>query len=74
LDEADQLVDGGFEEELKFIFRCLPENRQNLFFSATMTSNLQNLCECYQDKLYAFEAPEGVKLLEGLKMMTIDEE
>jgi ATP-dependent RNA helicase DDX49/DBP8 len=60
LDEADQLVDGSFEEELKYIFQCLPENRQNLFFSATMTSNLQKLCEAYQDKLYAFKAHEEV--------------
>ncbi|XP_004503218.1 DEAD-box ATP-dependent RNA helicase 36 [Cicer arietinum] len=66
LDEADRVLDVGFQEELKFIFQCLPENRQNLFFSATTTSNLQKLCDRYQDKLYAFEAYEGFKTVEKL--------
>ncbi|XLU46251.1 hypothetical protein S245_041065, partial [Arachis hypogaea] len=42
LDEVDRVLDVSFQEELKFIFKCLPENRQNLFFSATTTSNLQS--------------------------------
>ncbi|XLR49839.1 hypothetical protein HN51_000519 [Arachis hypogaea] len=42
LDEADRVLDVSFQEELKFIFKCLPENPQNLFLSATTTSNLQS--------------------------------
>ncbi|OIW11686.1 hypothetical protein TanjilG_12205 [Lupinus angustifolius] len=71
LDEADRVLDVSFQEELKFIFRCLPENRQNLFFSATTTSNLQKLCERYQDKLYIYEAYEGLKTVETLKQQVI---
>ncbi|GAU43533.1 hypothetical protein TSUD_98530 [Trifolium subterraneum] len=71
LDEADRVLDVGFQEELKFIFQCLPENRQNLFFSATTTSNLQKLRERYQDKLYAFEAYEGFKTVEKLTQQAI---
>ncbi|XP_045801825.1 DEAD-box ATP-dependent RNA helicase 36-like [Trifolium pratense] len=71
LDEADRLLDVGFQEELKFIFQCLPENRQNLFFSATTTSNLQKLCTRYQDKLYAFQAYEGFKTVEKLTQQVI---
>ncbi|KAK7243817.1 hypothetical protein RIF29_38629 [Crotalaria pallida] len=71
LDEADRVLDVSFQEELKFLFRCLPENRQNLFFSATTTSNLQKLCERYQDKLYVYEAYEGLKTVETLKQQVI---
>ncbi|TKY49425.1 DEAD-box ATP-dependent RNA helicase 36 [Spatholobus suberectus] len=71
LDEADRVLDVGFQEELKFIFRCLPENRQNLFFSATTTSNLQKLRERYQDKLYVYEAYEGFKTVETLEQQVI---
>ncbi|KAF7824387.1 DEAD-box ATP-dependent RNA helicase 36 [Senna tora] len=71
LDEADRVLDVGFQEELKFIFQCLPENRQNLFFSATTTSSLQKLHERYQDKLYVFEAYEGLKTVETLKQQVI---
>ena len=35
LDEADRLLDLGFSEELTRILALLPEQRQNLFFSAT---------------------------------------
>ncbi|KAI4333284.1 hypothetical protein L6164_018115 [Bauhinia variegata] len=71
LDEADRLLDVGFQEELKFLFQCLPENRQNLFFSATTTSNLQKLHERYQDKLYVYEAYEGFKTVETLQQQMI---
>ncbi|XP_061356438.1 DEAD-box ATP-dependent RNA helicase 36-like [Gastrolobium bilobum] len=71
LDEADRVLDVGFQEELKVIFQCLPENRQNLFFSATSTSNLQKLRERYQDKLYVYEAYEGLKTVETLEQQVI---
>ncbi|KAL2331017.1 hypothetical protein Fmac_018598 [Flemingia macrophylla] len=71
LDEADRVLDVGFQEELKFIFQCLPENRQNLFFSATTTSNLEKLRDRYQDKLYVYEAYEGFKTVETLKQQVI---
>ncbi|RHN61698.1 putative RNA helicase [Medicago truncatula] len=69
LDEADQLLDVGFRDELNVIVQCLPENRQNLFFSETMTSNLKKMMyDRYRDNMYAFEACEGLKLLEHLKI------
>ncbi|RYR63280.1 hypothetical protein Ahy_A04g021079 isoform B [Arachis hypogaea] len=71
LDEADRVLDVGFQEELKFIFKCLPENRQNLFFSATTTSNLQKLSERYQDRLYVYEAYEGLKTVQTLKQQAM---
>jgi len=71
LDEADRVLDVCFQEELKFIFQCLPENRQNLLFSATTTSNLQKLREHYQDKMYVYEAYEGFKTVQSLKQQAI---
>ncbi len=43
LDEADRLLDLGFEIELQRILTLLPEKRQNLFFSATFSSEIEIL-------------------------------
>lgn len=67
MDEADRVLDVGFEEELKVVFQCLPKNRQTLLFSATMTSDLQTLLELSANKAYFYEAYEGFKTVETLK-------
>ncbi|GAB2300521.1 DEAD-box ATP-dependent RNA helicase 36 [Dionaea muscipula] len=71
LDEADRVLDAGFEEELRVIFHCLPSNRQTLLFSATMTSDLQTLLELSTNKAYFYEAYEGFKTVESLKQQYI---
>lgn len=43
LDEADRLLDVGFEKEMGGILKRLPQKRQTLLFSATMTQNLRQL-------------------------------
>jgi ATP-dependent RNA helicase RhlE len=43
LDEADRLLDLGFQEELQRILTLLPEKRQNLFFSATFSTEIEIL-------------------------------
>lgn len=45
LDEADRMLDAGFEEEWGEIAALLPARRQNLLFSATLPSKLQHLAE-----------------------------
>lgn len=67
LDEADRVLDVGFEEELRAVFQCLPKNRQTLLFSATMTDNLQTLLELSANKAYFYEAYEGFKTVDTLK-------
>lgn len=67
LDEADRVLDVGFQDELRTIFNCLPKTRQTLLFSATMTSNLQTLLEHSSNKAYFYEAYEGLKTVDTLK-------
>jgi superfamily II DNA/RNA helicase len=45
LDEADRLLDLGFEAELTRLLSLLPANRQNLFFSATFASAVTALAQ-----------------------------
>ncbi len=45
LDEADEMLDMGFLDDIKDIFKFLPENRQTLLFSATMPNAIKNLAK-----------------------------
>ena len=43
LDEADEMLDMGFIEDMETILSELPEERQTVMFSATMPREIQNL-------------------------------
>ncbi|MFO1116948.1 MAG: DEAD/DEAH box helicase [Beijerinckiaceae bacterium] len=48
LDEADEMLDLGFREDLEFILGATPEVRRTLMFSATMPKGIANLARRYQ--------------------------
>ncbi|KAM3862173.1 ATP-dependent RNA helicase DDX18 [Diretmus argenteus] len=43
IDEADRILEVGFEEELKQIIKLLPRKRQTMLFSATQTRKVEDL-------------------------------
>lgn len=43
LDEADKMLNMGFQEEMNKIIRLLPAMRQNLLFSATLSKEVTNI-------------------------------
>jgi ATP-dependent RNA helicase RhlE len=43
LDEADKMLNLGFEEEMTKIIGLLPKRRQNLLFSATLSDDIHNI-------------------------------
>lgn len=40
IDEADRILEIGFEEEMRQIIGLLPKNRQTMLFSATQTTKV----------------------------------
>lgn len=45
LDEADEMLDMGFMEDITSILSLVPEDRQTMLFSATMPTNIQKLAQ-----------------------------
>jgi ATP-dependent RNA helicase DeaD len=48
LDEADEMLDLGFREDLEFILSESPDDRQTLLFSATVPASIATLAKQYQ--------------------------
>ncbi|WP_411032618.1 DEAD/DEAH box helicase [Shinella sp. BYT-45] len=48
LDEADEMLDLGFREDLEFILESAPEDRRTLMFSATVSREIASLAKNYQ--------------------------
>lgn len=55
LDEADEMLDMGFYDDIKYILHCCPEKRQTLLFSATMPTQILRLTQRFQ------KDPEHIK-------------
>lgn len=76
LDEADRMLDMGFIDDLEDLMRMLPEKRQSLFFSATMSPEVKTLSEgiLKEPSIIEVAPPATVSADVDQKVMYVDKE
>ena len=63
IDEVDEMLNLGFRAQLNSIFDLLPKKRQNLLFSATMTTDVEKVIhEFFNSPIKIEAAPSGTPL------------
>jgi ATP-dependent RNA helicase DeaD len=55
LDEADEMLDLGFREDMEFILKSTPNTRRTLLFSATLPRGIVALAKQYQQQAFRIE-------------------
>jgi len=55
LDEADEMLDLGFREDMEFILKTTPAARRTLLFSATLPRGIVALAKQYQQQAFRVE-------------------
>ncbi|SJZ91370.1 DEAD/DEAH box helicase [Consotaella salsifontis] len=59
LDEADEMLNLGFREDLEFLLEATPASRRTLLFSATLPKPIIQMTKRYQQGAYRIEVARG---------------
>ena len=59
LDEADEMLDLGFREDMEFILKTTPDTRRTLLFSATLPRTIVSMAKQYQRDAFRIEVTGG---------------
>lgn len=66
LDEADEMLDMGFVEDIQTILREAPENRQTVLFSATMQPAILKITKEFQTNPQMIAVDKGQKTVDNI--------
>lgn len=66
IDEFDMMLDLGFRPQLELIFDKIPEKRQNLLFSATMTKDAEEILDVFFKSPVQIETPTAGSPLDNI--------
>ena len=67
LDEADEMLDMGFREDIELILRHTPKQRQTLLFSATMPDEIKKIAGLYQKNPQFIKISDNKKTIPKIK-------
>lgn len=72
LDEADKMLDLGFEEELELILESIPAKRQNLMFSATYPQKMLHIASKITTQAIEIKLEDQTPVVETINQRVIE--
>lgn len=72
LDEADEMLNMGFKEDIETILTDTPEERQMVLFSATMPPQIMALAQQFQKNPKLVEIDKGMVTIENIEQSYVE--
>nr|CAD1818364.1 unnamed protein product [Ananas comosus var. bracteatus] len=72
IDEADRILEENFEEDMKQIFKRLPEDRQTVLFSATQTKQVEDFARLSFKNREGKDKPVYIGVDDGRSKVTVE--
>ncbi len=72
LDEADEMLNMGFKEDVETILTDAPEDRQTLLFSATVPKSILKIAQEFQKDPVQINVTQNKTVLDGIKQQYVD--
>ena len=72
LDEADEMLNMGFREDIETILKSTPDERQTVLFSATMPKEILDIVNNYQKDPVLVEVAKKQMTVETIKQFTVE--
>lgn len=72
LDEVDRLISSDFQDEVETILKHLPNQRQNLFFTATFPDSIRDLVRKVLNNPEVIDVPLAAKILIDQHVATVN--
>lgn len=72
LDEADEMLNMGFREDIEKILRSTPDERQTVLFSATMPKEILDIVNNYQDAPKLIEVARKQMTVETIRQFSVE--
>jgi ATP-dependent RNA helicase DeaD len=72
LDEADEMLDMGFREDIELILKNVPKERQTAFFSATMPKAFMDMTRKFQKNPHLVQIPHSKLTVPKIEQVYFD--
>ena len=72
LDEADEMLNMGFREDIEKILRSTPDERQTVLFSATMPKEILDIVNNYQNAPKLIEVARKQMTVETIRQFSVE--